>query len=97
MLCCASAVPPACSAYQRALKFGDLGAQKLMECLLARPAASAALTKALTKVRHNQLTPALNVKSSKPQRSTLPDAPVYGAHVVDTQWRRFVHAVRCLA
>ncbi|WIA42482.1 hypothetical protein OEZ86_008473 [Tetradesmus obliquus] len=38
-------------AYQRALKYGDLGAQQLMECLLARPAASKALTKALRKVR----------------------------------------------
>jgi hypothetical protein len=42
---------PAHSAYQRALKYGDMGAQKLMECLLARPAASSALTKALKKVR----------------------------------------------
>jgi hypothetical protein len=44
-------VLPAHSAYQRALKYGDMGAQKLMECLLARPAASNALTKALKKVR----------------------------------------------
>lgn len=38
-------------AYQRALKYGDLSAHKLMDCLLARPHASQALTKALQDVK----------------------------------------------
>eukprot|EP00775_Hariotina_reticulata_P001414 gene1414-1756_t len=38
-------------AYQKALKFGDLSAQQLMDCLLSRPKASKALTKALQKVK----------------------------------------------
>jgi hypothetical protein len=33
------------------MKFGDLTAQKLMECLLSRPKAGKALTKALQKVK----------------------------------------------
>eukprot|EP00882_Tetradesmus_deserticola_P031021 GHRQ01035057.1.p1 GENE.GHRQ01035057.1~~GHRQ01035057.1.p1 ORF type:complete len:138 (+),score=34.80 GHRQ01035057.1:259-672(+) len=37
--------------YQRALRHGDMTAHKLMECLLARPAASQALTQALKEVR----------------------------------------------
>lgn len=50
-MACRSPARPCCSCYQKALKFGDLGAQQLMECLLARPRASKALTKALRKVR----------------------------------------------
>jgi hypothetical protein len=40
---------PSCSAYQKACKYGDLSATKLMEALCARPHAS----KALTDLLHN--------------------------------------------
>jgi hypothetical protein len=37
-----------CRAYQQAVKYGNLTAQKLLSCLLQRPNASQALTRALT-------------------------------------------------
>jgi len=40
---------PSCSAYQKAFKYGDLTATKLMEALCARPNTS----KALTDLLHN--------------------------------------------